>query len=128
MLVLQGISVLDPHVSHSQHMYDADISFDLQGASGTSQPFSVGLILVMGSNSGEPWPASDAKYVMVIAITNYGIIQRPYAEDDCQMKHAHSLLLSFSRPRWFGVGQSPCLQVSDGSRSAGLTLLKDLMT
>ena len=54
LVISQGLSVLAPNVSGSQHMYDADITFDLQGDSGASQAFSLGLILVMGSNSGEP--------------------------------------------------------------------------
>ncbi|KAK9833773.1 hypothetical protein WJX74_005433 [Apatococcus lobatus] len=47
----EGASVLGPNVSRNQHMYDADVSFALQGDSGAVQPFSVGLVLVMGVNS-----------------------------------------------------------------------------
>lgn len=34
-------------------MYDADISFELQGASSSLQPFSVGLVLIMEASTGE---------------------------------------------------------------------------
>ena len=55
-LALQGISVSGKNISGHHHMYDADISFELQGASSSLQPFSVGLVLIMEPNTGElPW-------------------------------------------------------------------------
>ena len=50
---VQGMSILGKHVSSTQHMYDVDIAFKLLGGAEGLQPFSVGLILLMGADTGE---------------------------------------------------------------------------